>query len=149
MPAGADAVRPKREASLREQALALLCLCDPDAKASAVQAMQAACAGQAWDAEQAIAEPTGVPGRPAAPCLRPAKEVPTRTPYTVPGRAALLHAIAHIEFNAIDLAWDAVYRFRGLPHGYYADWVGVANDEARHFVMLRDHGRGFFPADHA
>jgi uncharacterized ferritin-like protein (DUF455 family) len=48
-----------------------------------------------------------------------------------------VHAIAHIEFNAIDLAWDAVYRFRGLPHAYYADWVSVANDEARHFSLLR------------
>jgi uncharacterized ferritin-like protein (DUF455 family) len=53
------------------------------------------------------------------------------------GRAAFIHSIAHIEFNAIDLAWDAVYRFRGLPHAYYADWVAVANDEARHFTMLR------------
>ncbi len=49
-----------------------------------------------------------------------------------------MHAIAHIEFNAIDLAWDAVYRFRGLPAEYYADWVGVASDEARHFTLLRD-----------
>ena len=48
-----------------------------------------------------------------------------------------MHAIAHIEFNAIDLAWDAVYRFRGLPQAYYADWVGVASDEARHFALLR------------
>jgi uncharacterized ferritin-like protein (DUF455 family) len=59
------------------------------------------------------------------------------------GRAAFIHSIAHIEFNAIDLAWDAVYRFRGLPHAYYADWVAVANDEARHFAMLRTRLRDF------
>jgi uncharacterized ferritin-like protein (DUF455 family) len=53
------------------------------------------------------------------------------------GRVAFVHAIAHIEFNAIDLAWDAVYRFRGLPADYYADWVRVADDEARHFALLR------------
>ena len=51
---------------------------------------------------------------------------------------SFVHAIAHIEFNAIDLAWDAVYRFRGMPQQFYADWVGVAADEARHFKMLRE-----------
>jgi uncharacterized ferritin-like protein (DUF455 family) len=49
-----------------------------------------------------------------------------------------VHAVAHIEFNAIDLAWDAVYRFRGMPCDFYVDWVGVAADEARHFAMLSD-----------
>jgi uncharacterized ferritin-like protein (DUF455 family) len=53
------------------------------------------------------------------------------------GRAAFVHAIAHIEFNAIDLAWDAVYRFRGMPAQFYADWVTVAADEARHFELLQ------------
>jgi uncharacterized ferritin-like protein (DUF455 family) len=48
-----------------------------------------------------------------------------------------LHAVAHIEFNAINLAWDAVYRFRGMPCDYYRDWIGVAADEARHFAMLQ------------
>ncbi len=48
-----------------------------------------------------------------------------------------MHAVAHIEFNAIDLAWDAVYRFRGMPIQYYRDWAAVAADETRHFRMLR------------
>ena len=52
------------------------------------------------------------------------------------GRIALVHALAHIEFNAINLAWDAVHRFRGMPPAYYADWVRVAADEARHFTLL-------------
>jgi len=63
-----------------------------------------------------------------------------------------VHAVAHIEFNAINLAWDAVYRFRGLPAAYYADWVQVAADEARHFGLLAarlaelDHAYGDFDA---
>lgn len=55
-----------------------------------------------------------------------------------PGRAVFLHAIAHIEFSAIDLALDSCYRFRHLPPQYYEDWLIVAFDEARHFSMLRD-----------
>ena len=78
----------------------------------------------------------GAPGRPARPTLVLPRDVPQRGLGSVEGRAAFLHAIAHIEFNAINLAWDAVYRFRGLPEAYYADWVGVADDEARHFAML-------------
>ncbi|MCF7221261.1 ferritin-like domain-containing protein [Marilutibacter chinensis] len=82
-------------------------------------------------------EPIRMPGRPARPRLVHPRELPRRGPGTDEGRAAFIHAIAHIEFNAIDLAWDAVYRFRGLPDAYYADWVSVAADEARHFRMLR------------
>src|SRR5690606_2677139 len=65
------------------------------------------------------------------------RELPRRGFGTAEGRAAFLHAIAHIEFNAIDLGWDAVYRFRGMPAAFYADWVSVADDEARHFALLR------------
>ncbi|MGH8076471.1 MAG: ferritin-like domain-containing protein [Lysobacter sp.] len=78
-----------------------------------------------------------MPGRPVRPTLVHPRDLPKRGFGTVEGRAAFVHAIAHIEFNAIDLAWDAVYRFRGLPREYYVDWVGVASDEARHFAMLR------------
>jgi uncharacterized ferritin-like protein (DUF455 family) len=83
-------------------------------------------------------EPIRMPGRPPRPRLVPVRELPRRGFGSSEGRAVFVHAIAHIEFNAIDLAWDAVYRFRGLPHAYYADWVSVANDEARHFAMLRE-----------
>ena len=88
-------------------------------------------------------EPIRMPGRPSRPRLVPVRELPQRGFGSVEGRAVFVHAIAHIEFNAIDLAWDAAYRFRGLPHAYYADWVSVANDEARHFAMLRERLRGF------
>ena len=82
-------------------------------------------------------EPIRMPGRPERPKLVASRELPKRGFGTNEGRAAFIHSIAHIEFNAIDLAWDAVYRFRGMPPQFYADWVSVANDEARHFVMLR------------
>jgi uncharacterized ferritin-like protein (DUF455 family) len=82
-------------------------------------------------------EPIRMPGRPAKPALVHPRELPRRGFGTAEGRAAFIHAVAHIEFNAVDLAWDAVYRFRGMPHEYYADWVGVARDEGRHFSLLR------------
>lgn len=81
-------------------------------------------------------EPIGAPGRPAKPLLVNARQVPQRGLGSAEGRAALVHAVAHIEFNAINLAWDAVYRFRGKPDDYYRDWASCANDEARHFSML-------------
>jgi uncharacterized ferritin-like protein (DUF455 family) len=82
--------------------------------------------------------PIAMPGRPPRPRLVHPRDLPRRGFGTDEGRAAFIHAVAHIEFNAIDLAWDAVYRFRDMPDAYYADWVGVARDEARHFVMLRE-----------
>lgn len=88
-------------------------------------------------------EPIRMPGRPECPKLVHPRELPRRGFGSDEGRAAFIHSIAHIEFNAIDLAWDAVYRFRDLPAQFYADWVGVANDEARHFVMLRNRLKEF------
>ena len=89
------------------------------------------------DADAPPPEPIRMPGRPQRPLLVHPRDLPRRGFGSVEGRAAFIHAVAHIEFNAIDLAWDAVYRFRGMPAAYYADWVSVANDEARHFAMLR------------
>ena len=88
-------------------------------------------------ADAAPPEAIRMPGRPPLPRLVHPREVPRRGLGSGAGRAAFVHAIAHIELNAIDLAWDAVYRFRGLPADFYADWVQVADDEARHFTMLR------------
>src|SRR5688500_1640937 len=82
-------------------------------------------------------EPIRMPGRPPRPKLVHPRDLPRRGFGTKEGLAAFIHAVAHIEFNAIDLAWDAAYRFRGLPLAVYADWVGGADDEARHFAMLR------------
>ena len=80
--------------------------------------------------------PIKSPGRPERPRLVAPRDLPRRGLASEEGRAALVHAVAHIEFNAINLAWDAVYRFRGMPAEYYRDWVGVAVDEARHFELL-------------
>jgi len=92
------------------------------------------------------------PGRPARPELVLPGNVPKRRLGTQAGLAALIHAVTHIEFNAINLAWDAVYRFRGLPEPFYNDWVRVAREEAYHFQLLRarlnelGHDYGDFPA---
>jgi uncharacterized ferritin-like protein (DUF455 family) len=92
------------------------------------------------------------PGRPGRPPLVEPARVPRRRLGSEAGRAAFVHAIAHIEFNAINLALDAVCRFRDMPPAYYQDWLTVAADEARHFSLLRDrlaelgHQYGDFPA---
>ena len=114
--------------------------CDPDEKLRLThEAWRALQAGELHpDPQTAPAAPIGAPGRPPRPHLVEARQVPQRGLGTPEGRAALVHAIAHIEFNAINLAWDAVYRFRGFPAGYYRDWASCAHDEARHFRMLRD-----------
>lgn len=80
--------------------------------------------------------PVVEPGRPEKPRLVQPRNLARRKTGTAEGRAALIHAIAHIEFNAINLAWDAVYRFRGMPENYYADWIKVAGEEAIHFSLL-------------
>lgn len=85
--------------------------------------------------------PIPVPGRPARPEMVSATVVNKRKLSTPEGRAALIHSLAHIEFNAINLALDAIYRFRDLPLAYYADWLKVAAEEAGHFILLRNYLR--------
>jgi len=127
--------------SLRAAALTTLQVADPATKAAQARALwQALEAGQvAIDPSTCLAAPPGLPGRPALPRLVPADQVPSRSPFTLPGRAALLHAICHIEFNAINLALDAVWRFGGMPEAFYRDWLQVAAEEALHFSLLRAH----------
>jgi len=88
-------------------------------------------------------EPAAVklPGRPQRPALVRAKHVPKRGFGTEEGRAIMMHAIAHIEFNAINLALDAVQRFEGMPERFYADWLKVADEEVYHFELIRAHMR--------
>ena len=78
-----------------------------------------------------------LPGRPPRPRLVPPGSVPQRSPFTAQGLAALLHAIAHIEFNAINLALDAAWRFPGMPADFYRDWLRVADEEALHFGLVQ------------
>ncbi len=88
-------------------------------------------------------EPVAVehPGRPDLPELVRAKYLPKRGFGTQEGRAIMMHAIAHIEFNAINLALDAVQRFDGMPEQFYADWLRIADEEAYHFELIRAHMR--------
>lgn len=79
-----------------------------------------------------------VPGRPEKPELVSPQHVKQRKLTSEIGLATLIHAIAHIEFNAINLALDAVYRFRKMPDQYYTDWLQVASEEAYHFSMLSE-----------
>ncbi len=124
---------------LRKTALALLQMDEPVAKALAVRELLAQQEALELDTH-AVLMPSGpLPGRPAKPLLVPALQVPQRSPATDEGRAGLLHAIAHIEFNAINLALDAVWRFADLPAAYYRDWLQVAGEEALHFMLLREH----------
>lgn len=76
---------------------------------------------------------------PDRPELLDPRTMPRRKFTTLEGKIAFFHAIAHIEFMAIYLAWDIIYRFRGLPKQFYQDWLSVADEEALHFSMIRDH----------
>ncbi len=146
--------------SLRADALAALCTAAPTAKVERTHALWARWRAlgpddaPAWDHEHALAPDTGValPGRPLRPELVAPQQVAQRSPFTREGLAALLHAIAHIEFNAINLALDAVWRFHGMPLDFYRQWLQVAHEEAMHFDLLREHlatlgqAYGDFPA---
>ena len=136
-----------------EGAFECLALAEPELKCSAVVQLAGAMDRDEleWD-EHCPAIPIAQPGRPQLPELVEPSRVPRRRLGSEQGRAALVHAVAHIEFNAINLALDAVYRFRGMPRDYYGDWLSVAVDEARHFGLLRQRLRemnrdyGDFPA---
>jgi len=116
-------------------------MADPAEKATATRALHAALPSLTLDCATPFAEPAALPGRPPRPRLVPHMSLARRSPFTREGRAALLHAVAHIEFNAINLALDAVWRFAGLPPAYYRDWLGVAAEEALHFALLTEHLR--------
>lgn len=129
---------------LRAQALRILCLSVPGEKAAAARALhaQALAGAVALQPERSLARPEGLPGRPERPRLVPTLQVPKRSPFTREGRAALIHAIAHIEFNAINLALDVVWRFPAMPEAFYLDWLRVAAEEALHFSLLHEHLQG-------
>jgi uncharacterized ferritin-like protein (DUF455 family) len=139
---------------LRAQALACLLEHDPVVKMAAIGTMRAA-----WDDGTCTVDPSAallacgeIPGRPARPELVAPRLVGRRSMVTVEGRAMLVHALAHIEFNAVNLALDAIWRFSGLPREYYADWLSVASEEATHYTLLAAHlhvlgyAYGDFPA---
>jgi uncharacterized ferritin-like protein (DUF455 family) len=123
---------------IRQRALQALCTVDPTEK------VEKACSlyrqlGSFSLAEHAPPASAKLPGRPDKPELIHPASVPRRSPFKPQGLAALIHAIAHIEFNAINLALDAAWRFDGMPSAFYLDWCRVAAEEAFHFSLLRDH----------
>ncbi len=119
---------------------------DPHAKQSLVNALAEAWRTKsiAFDLETAVL-PIRMPGFPATLNLVDPRQVPKRSTATPEGRVALVHAIAHIEFNAIHLALDACYRFRDMPSAFHGDWLAVAAEEAHHFSLLETYllDRGF------
>jgi uncharacterized ferritin-like protein (DUF455 family) len=137
-------------------ASALTCLRESDVarKIAGVRALREGWLGNEVAMNVAAPPPAPIeePGRPACPVLVSPLAVERRSAHTPEGRARLIHALAHIEFNAINLALDAVYRFRDLPRAYYDDWLRIAHEEAYHFELLRGHLRtlghdyGDFPA---
>lgn len=129
--------------SLAEMAVEVLTTADGRAKTALARAHAARWlalreAGETPDPGQA--EPPLRPARPEQPELLAPREMPRRRPGTLAGRLALLHAVAHIELNAVDLHWDIIARFSHvpLPLGFYDDWVRAADDEARHFNLMCD-----------
>lgn len=128
---------------LRNQALAILALTDPLQKVDSVQALwEQLQAGQVQidvHADLTLTPVAVIPGRPDRPELVPPLQVKRRSMSTLEGRAALLHALSHIEFNAINLALDAIWRFADMPDEYYKDWLKVAAEEALHFTLLAEH----------
>jgi uncharacterized ferritin-like protein (DUF455 family) len=138
----------EQRAELRTDALAALQTPQPAAKAAATRAL----CGDTIDPQAALHCATALPGRVERPLLVHPSTLAPRSAFTPEGRAALLHAVAHIELNAINLALDAIWRFAGLPVAYYRDWLQVAQEEALHFGLLAEHlatlghAYGDFPA---
>jgi uncharacterized ferritin-like protein (DUF455 family) len=134
---------------LRAQARELLICSDPTRKASATRRLAAT---DPVFPDTVYADSADIPGRPERPALVGFNALKRRSAATPAGRAVLLHALAHIEFNAINLALDIVWRFPDLPDAFYRQWVNVAREEALHFDLLRahlqtlGHDYGDFPA---
>jgi len=127
--------------NLAKQAVAVLNTADAHQKAALSRAT-----AKAWFAARDQNQPTSVgaahppdhPARPDRPELVAPRDVPKRRPGTPKGRIALLHAVAHIELNAVDLHWDIIARFTDtdMPDGFYDDWVRTADEEAKHFILI-------------
>lgn len=140
---------------LRLTALHLLSISDPTLKGQGVARLREDYLNGhvALDVSRGITDDgVVIPGRPENPILVNPGLVKRRSMHTQEGRAVLIHALAHIEFNAINLALDAIWRFPHMPQQYYEDWLRVAQEEAYHFDLLNQHLKvqgfqyGDFPA---
>ena len=137
---------PEMYNNLFDETLQCIQTTDPFTKAAETQELYRRwCAGELDKQSRDEAKRIPVPGRPAKPELVNPHNVPKRGFNSTQGLIKLAHAIAHIEFNAINLALDAVYRFREMPDDFLSDWLKVAAEEAKHFVMLAN----YLQANHA
>lgn len=133
--------------TIRQHALALLLLTDAQAKANAVRdfaksiqdGLAAPIPQLTFQHYVNVNKAINIPGRPEKPVLVSPLAVKKRAMNTLEGRAALIHALCHIEFNAINLALDALWRFDAMPFDYYHDWLNVADEESYHFTLLNQH----------
>ncbi|HHU94246.1 MAG TPA: ferritin-like domain-containing protein [Alcaligenaceae bacterium] len=136
---------------LREHALHALLLSDPKQKADYVKHMVHN-GPFLVGADVVLTESPAIPGRPSKPDIVPPQQVKQRSLHNVTGRATLLHALAHIEFNAINLALDIIWRYADMPDAFYGDWLCVAYEEVLHFELLNQrlkamgYSYGDFPA---
>lgn len=129
--------------TLSELAVAVLTTADARSKTALARS-----AAQQWRASRALGSPLPLgramppdrPARPQKPILLDPRDMPRRRPGSPVGRIALLHAVAHIELNAVDLHWDIIARFADVPMpiGFLDDWVKAADEEAKHFNLLAD-----------
>jgi uncharacterized ferritin-like protein (DUF455 family) len=129
--------------TLAEMAVEVLTTADGRAKTALSRAHAVrwfAARGEGTPLPIGIAAPPDMPSRPDRPELLPPRDVPRRRPGTAAGRLALLHAVAHIELNAVDLHWDIIARFthHPMPPGFYDDWVKAADEESKHFNLMCD-----------
>jgi len=120
---------------LRERALEALCHDSWQAKADCLGALSQ---NTKLDTARSFSAPSNTPGRPPIKLVPPA-QLGLRSVHTLEGRAVLIHALAHIEFNAINLALDVIWRFANMPDKFYYDWLRVAQEECEHFGLLNQH----------
>lgn len=123
--------------TLRGAALHIIRLCNPQDKAAALRALQPQ--NLLNQPDEQLAPTPGIPGRPERLALVHATQMKHRAVGTLEGRAMLIHALTHIEANAVNLALDVVWRFAGMPERFYLDWWQVAQEEALHFQLLDAH----------
>ena len=120
---------------LRERALEALCHDSWQAKADCLGALSQ---NTKLDTARSFSAPSSIPGRLPIKLVPPA-QLGLRSVHTLEGRAVLIHALAHIEFNAINLALDVIWRFANMPDKFYYDWLRVAQEECEHFGLLNQH----------
>ncbi len=130
--------------TLAEMAMAVLTTADARQKTAlsrrCAAAWQSAREGRTAAIPLGSAQPPDRPARPEKPALLDPRDVPRRRPGSPAGRMAILHAVAHIELNAVDLHWDIIARFTDtpMPMGFYDDWVRAADEESKHFNLIAD-----------